>query len=105
MDIQDGSFTLAAPASATIMMVQDFTSELFAACQQHDHIVLDITSVKQADLGFVQIVTAAQQHMREKGGSIQLAQPVGEYLAGLLSRAGFVSDESHVDFWFKGVIS
>lgn len=105
MDNQNASPILTAPVSATILSAKDFAAELLSLCQAHDHIMVDVDQVAQADLCFIQIIHAAQQQMRDKGGTLSLARPVGNYLSDLLNKAGFSSDSSEADFWFNGAIS
>lgn len=102
MDNPNDIPVLAVAASATMLTAKAFASELLDACNSHEHLVLDVDAVTQADLSFVQIIHAARMHMREKNGSLTLAHPVGEALAALLNAAGFSSDSSDADFWFKG---
>lgn len=96
---------LAAPASATILAASAFASDLIDSCETHQHILLDVTAVAQADISFVQLVHAAQQHLIARGGSLYLTQPISQILSDLLHASGVSSEDTAADFWFKGASS
>lgn len=105
MDLQNARPAIAAPSRATMLTAKQFAADLLQACEAHDHLLLDLSEVDQADLSFVQIIHAARHQMHAKGGTLAFTQPAGEYLADLLRKAGLSSDNSDADFWFKGAIS
>lgn len=105
MEHHDAAPVMAAPSSATMLTARSFAADLLQACEMHDHLLLDISPVTQADISFVQILHAAHQQMQQKGGSFALSQPVGDYLTDLFRKAGISSDDCDADFWFKGTIS
>ena len=93
---------LTAPSSATILAAPAFASDLLTICNDHNHVVLDVEAVTQADISFVQLIYAARQYLEAKGGSFALAQPVGDVLAALLNATGISSEDSDAHFWFQG---
>lgn len=98
-------YKLTLPASGTILTASAIAADLLSACAAHQHILLDVEAVTQADLSFAQLVYAARQHQSQQGGSLALARPAGEALAALLTASGISSDDSDADFWFKGASS
>lgn len=104
--MNDGAtdYRLNVPPSVTVRTVAAFRSDLRNACESHSSILLDIDSLEEADLSFVQVVYAARFQMDHAGGTLKLAGPAaaGNPLASLLKRAGFTSKPADIDFWFHG---
>lgn len=62
---------------------------LLAAIRLNPHLVLDIGDSDDIDLGFVQLLLAAQLSARIAGGALELRHPPGAALARILDDGGF----------------
>lgn len=88
----------------TVRNVGQFAGDLLTAVQSGDNIDIDMATLTEVDLSFVQLVLAARAHLEHEGAQLRLAQPAGPALVALLDRAGFLGDPqpADIDFWFHG---
>jgi hypothetical protein len=98
------SFVMDVPTSVTVRSVAEFSHQLVQAIETHADVALDLASLSELDLSFVQLVHAARAHRGQDGGVLRLARPAGQNVAALLRRAGFLTqpDPADIDFWFHG---
>jgi len=98
------SHVIEVPNSVTVRSVTQFGEHLSASFGNAGEIVLDLASLAELDLSFVQIIQSARAHLAREGRTIRLSGPANGAVAALLDRAGFLTDvaPADVDFWFHG---
>lgn len=90
--------------AVTVQNAEAVRESIVAAFEGHDAIELDAGGVAGMDLSLLQLLEAARQHAAREGKTIRLTTPANPALAGLLDRAGFLTDATPdiLDFWFHG---
>ena len=77
---------------------------LGAALRQDDAIIVDIASVDETDLTFVQLIESARRKAAETGRDFTLRHSADGAVLEVLRRGGFLDDESseRAKFWLQG---
>jgi anti-anti-sigma regulatory factor len=88
--------------SITVRSAASFQSQLLSIFQEGGDVALDLESLAELDLSFVQIVEAARKQFAGSGRDFGLLRPAEGAVAALLARAGFATDPDAIDFWFHG---
>jgi hypothetical protein len=65
---------------------------------------VDLSSLGDVDLTFVQLIESARRAAEERGRTIRLLQPAQGALLQVLQRGGFLDpeDQTRSDFWLQG---
>jgi hypothetical protein len=73
-------------------------------CVEHDAIIIDISSVDETDLTFIQLIESARRKAAETGRDFTLRHPAGGATLEVLRRGGFLDDETseRATFWLQG---
>jgi anti-anti-sigma regulatory factor len=100
----DVAQVIEAPSSVTVRSAGEFAGQLLGAVQTGGDIDIDLASLVEVDLSFIQLVLAARSHVEQEGARFGFVQPANPPLAALLDRAGFLGDPqpADIDFWFHG---
>jgi hypothetical protein len=104
---------LSNPGQNAISFVGDVTisnigaahDELGAALRLDDAVVVDIGSVDETDLTFIQLIESARRKAAETQASdFTLRHPAGGAVLEVLRRGGFLDDETseRATFWLQG---
>jgi MFS superfamily sulfate permease-like transporter len=88
----------------TISNIGASHDELGAALREHDAIIIDISSVDETDLTFIQLIESARRKAAETGRDFTLRHPAGGATLEVLRRGGFLDDETseRAMFWLQG---
>jgi hypothetical protein len=75
-----------------------------AALTQGGPVVLDMDSVEEADLTFVQLVESARRKAAVTGQGFTLRRPASGAILEVLRRGGFLDDQTseRANFWLQG---
>jgi hypothetical protein len=95
---------LAVGDSANIRVIEGIRAAIVEQFQLHDNLELDISSLEDADVSFLQLVEAARKLAAAEGKQFRLTAPAAPPLVSLLERAGFLAD-ANADarrFWLEG---
>lgn len=95
---------LAVGESANIRVIESIRTAIAEQFQLHDNLELDISSLADADVSFLQLVEAARKLAAAEGKQFRLTAPAARPLISLLERAGFLAD-ANPDvrrFWLEG---
>jgi hypothetical protein len=87
-----GDAPLTLPKALTIKNILAVRELILDFLDKNTSATLDIDEEAQADLSFVQLITAARKHAGAKAGRILLARPATGDLYGVLKRGGFLDD-------------
>jgi anti-anti-sigma regulatory factor len=103
---------LSSPGKNAISFVGDVTissigaarDELDAALRLDGAVIVDIGSVDETDLTFVQLIESARRKAAEAGRDFTLRQPADGSVLEVLRRGGFLDDETseRAKFWLQG---
>ncbi len=103
---------MSSPGQDAISFVGDVTisnigaahDELGAALRLSEAIIVDIGSVDETDLTFVQLIESARRKAAETGRDFTLRHPADGGVLEVLRRGGFLDDESseRAKFWLQG---
>ncbi|MPS70622.1 STAS domain-containing protein [Novosphingobium aerophilum] len=95
---------VAVPGSVTVRSAHQFRQDILAGFDAGQDLDLDLSSLVEVDLAFLEIVYSARDHWMRAGRELRLAHPAGGPVAALLERAGFLTDPTPQDleFWFHG---
>jgi hypothetical protein len=99
-----GKDAVAFAGDVTISNIGTAHAALAVALSQDGPVLLDIESVEDTDLTFVQLVEAARRKAGETGRDFTLRQPAGGAILEVLQRGGFLDDEQseRAKFWLQG---
>jgi hypothetical protein len=88
----------------TISNIGEAHDALGAALRQHDAIVVDIESLTETDLTFIQLIESARRKAADAGRDFTLRHPAGGAVLEVLRRGGFLDDETseRATFWLQG---
>jgi len=77
---------------------------LLSVIEGNSSVVIDIESLEEADLTFVQLIESARRSAAESGRSIQLSRAAEGAVLQVLQRGGFLDpeDRDRTDFWLQG---
>lgn len=84
---------------ANIRCIADIHAALLTALQAAKTVILDLHSVADVDLTFVQLIESARRSITEKDWQIRLASPADGALLNVLLRGGFLIDADDGNFW------
>lgn len=92
------------PDSVTVRSAHQFAGTLSVEFDSGRDIDLDVSSVLEVDLAFLEILYSARAQWAAAGRQLRLAHPVRGAVLALLDRAGFLTELTHQDleFWFHG---
>nr|WP_241736064.1 STAS domain-containing protein [Caulobacter sp. RHG1] len=81
------------------------TYEIIASTIAHNEdVAIDVSSLSEVDLTFVQLIESARRAAAERGRTIRLRTPAQGALLQVLQRGGFLDpeDQERSDFWLQG---
>ncbi len=81
------------------------TYEIIASTIAHNEdVTIDVSSLSEVDLTFVQLIESARRAAAERGRTIRLRTPAQGALLQVLQRGGFLDpeDQERSDFWLQG---
>lgn len=88
----------------TISNIVAARDDLAAAFRENGPVIVDITSVNETDLTFIQLIESARRKAAETGRGLRLHHPAGGAVLEVLRRGGFLDDENseRAKFWLQG---
>ncbi|WP_132267029.1 STAS domain-containing protein [Novosphingobium sp. PhB57] len=92
------------PDSVTVRSAHQFVAVLRAKLEEDQDVDLDLSSLAEVDLAFIEIIYSARGQWARAGRDLRLTQPASGAVAALLQRAGFLTDLTppDIEFWFHG---
>jgi anti-anti-sigma regulatory factor len=102
--LSSGKSTISFAGEVTISNIVAARDDLAAAFRENDPVIVDITSVNEADLTFVQLIESARRKAVETGHDFRLRHPASGVVLEVLRRGGFLDDETseRAKFWLQG---
>ena len=99
-----GQNAISFAGEVTISSIGAARDELGAALRLDGPVVVDIESVEETDLTFVQLIESARRKAAETGRDFRLRHPAGGAVLEVLRRGGFLDDETseRAKFWLQG---
>ena len=90
--------------SATVRNAADLRQQCIDVLAGHGAIEVDIASLTEADLSFVQLLHALRTAAAGAGRQVRLRTPAPAPVVAVLERAGFLAapGAQDLDFWFHG---
>jgi hypothetical protein len=100
-----GKNAISFAGEVTISNIGAAYQDLDAALRENDPIIVDITSVDETDLTFIQLIESARRKAAETGRDFRLHHPAGGAVLEVLRRGGFLDDETseRAKFWLQGI--
>ncbi|WP_084584129.1 STAS domain-containing protein [Sphingomonas azotifigens] len=91
-------------ASAALPNAAELRQKCIDVLEESGPITVDISTVTEADLSFLQLLHALRDAGRQAGREVRLRSPAPPPVVALLERAGFLAAPSadDLDFWFHG---
>ena len=88
----------------TISSIGAAHDTLGAALRQHDAVIVDIESLTETDLSFIQLIESARRKAVETGRDFTLRHPAQGAVLEVLNRGGFLDDATsdRAKFWLQG---
>jgi hypothetical protein len=88
----------------TISNIGAAHDELGAVLRLDGPVIVDIGSVDETDLTFIQLIESARRKAAETGRDFTLRHPAGGATLEVLRRGGFLDDETsdRAKFWLQG---
>ena len=92
------------PKSVTISNISVAHDLIMSGMSGEGDVNVDLSSLGEVDLAFVQIIESARRAAEERGRTIRLLQPAQGALLQVLQRGGFLDpdDQARSDFWLQG---
>jgi hypothetical protein len=87
-----GDAPLTLPKALTIKNILAVREIILDFLDKNTSATLDIDAEAQADLSFVQLISAARKHAESRAGRVLLARPAAGELYDVLKRGGFLDD-------------
>lgn len=87
-----GDAPLTLPKALTIKNILTVREIILDFLDKNTSATLHIDAEAQADLSFVQLITAARKHAESRAGRVLLARPAAGELYDVLKRGGFLDD-------------
>ncbi len=80
---------------------------LVSTVAHNEDVTIDVSSLSDVDLTFVQLIESARRAAADRGRTIRLRAPAQGALLQVLQRGGFLGpeDPERSDFWLKGTIA
>jgi anti-anti-sigma regulatory factor len=102
--LNSGKSTISFAGEVTISNIVAARDDLAAAFRESDPVTVDVTSVNEADLTFIQLIESARRKAAETGHDFRLRRPAGGAVLEVLRRGGFLDDENseRAKFWLQG---
>jgi ABC-type transporter Mla MlaB component len=99
-----GKNALSFAGEVTISNIGAVRDDLDAALRENASVILDIASVDETDLTFIQLIESARRKAVETGRDLRLHHPAGGAVLEVLRRGGFLDDETseRAKFWLQG---
>ena len=89
----------------TISNIGAARDDLDAALREDGPVVVDIVSVDETDLTFIQLIESARRKAAGTGRDFRLRHPAGGAVLEVLRRGGFLDDDEtseRAKFWLQG---
>jgi anti-anti-sigma regulatory factor len=87
---------------ADIETVEQVRAQICDALRGEGDVVVDVSSVTEVDLAFLQLIEAARIEAGRRGAALRLKTAPGEAIRTALQRAGLLSTPQQAAFWLLG---
>ncbi len=83
----------------TVRTIVDAHQKLISACAKSDAVLIDVSTVDEADLTLVQLIEAARRSSIADDGRLALSPAPSEAVCDVLQRGGFLDAGEASSFW------
>jgi hypothetical protein len=103
--LSPGKNTISFAGEVTISNIGAARDDLDVALREDGPVIVDIVSVDETDLTFIQLIESARRKAAGTGRECRVRHPAGGAVLEVLRRGGFLDDDEtseRAKFWLQG---